>query len=91
MVTTIKVFGALAKKKDMNTIYGLVIDEFEKMLRTYNCQMINVSSSDSAKTLLGRNQVITIVWSGSASQIKSSYNADVNYGLFGIPSSVRLY
>lgn len=90
MVTTITVFGALAKKKDMNTIYGLVIEAFDKKLRAYNCQIINVNSSDSAKTFLGRNQVITIVWSGSTTQIKPSYDACVNYGLFGIPSSVSL-
>jgi len=90
MVTTITVFGALAKKKDMNTIYGLVIEAFEKKLKLYDCQIINVSSSDSAKTFLGRNQVITIVWSGSTKQIKSSYDASVHYGLFGIPTSVTL-
>lgn len=91
MVTTITVFGALAKKKDMNTIYGLVIEAFEAKLRAYNCNMINVSSSDSAKTFLGRNQVITIVWTGSTTQIKSSYNASVHYGLFGIPNRVDFY
>ena len=91
MVTTIKLYGALAKKKDMNTIYALVIEEFEKMLSRNHCQIINVSSSDSTKTLLGRNQVVTVIWSGTSSQIKSSYDVSVHYGLFGIPDSVRLY
>lgn len=90
MVTTIKVCGTLAKKKDMNTIYGLVIEAFEEKLKRYDCQIINVSSSDSVKTLLGRNQVITIVWSGSTTKIKSSYDAGVHYGLFGIPDRVTL-
>lgn len=85
-VTTIKLEGTLASKNNMSDLMAKSIEEFESMLRAENCQVINVNMGKEGRTLLGRQQVVTVVWTGSSTRIKSSYSAWPNYGLFGVSS-----
>lgn len=89
-VTTIKLQGNLASKNNMSDLTAKAIEKFESMLRAENCQVINVNMGEEGRTMLGRQQVITVVWTGFSTKIKSSYTAWPNYGLFGGVSSVTL-
>lgn len=89
-VTTIKLEGTLASKGNMSDLMAKSIEKFESMLRAENCQVINVNMGDEGRTLLGRKQVVTVVWTGSSTNIMSTYTAYPNYGLFGMVSSVDL-
>lgn len=89
-VTTIKLEGTLASKNNMNDMIAKTIEKFEQMLSAERCQIINVNMGDESRGLIGRKQVITIIWSGSSSNIQSTYTAYPNYGLFGVLSSVNL-
>lgn len=91
MVTTLTLQGTLVNtKKEMNALYTKALEKFGEMLRQENCQIINISSSDTTKGLLSKTQIITVVWTGSSARIKSNYSVHPNYGIFGGVSSVTL-
>lgn len=89
-VTTIKLEGTLASRGDMNALFAKTIETFEAMCRASNCQIINVTTGDEARGLLGRKQVVTVIWTGTSNTIKPTYTAYPNYGLFGVVTSVDL-
>lgn len=91
MVTTLKLDAALGSQSELNDLYAKAIEEFERMLRVSNCQIINISSSDSKKGLLSRKQVVTIVWTGTSSTIKSTYTVYPKRGVFGGITGVEFH
>lgn len=88
MVTTIKI--DTVEKGAVPEVYAKSIEEFEKLTREENCQILSVTASEVEHSFAAHKQVITIVWSGNSNRIKSSYRADHRYGLFGSVSWVKL-
>lgn len=83
MVTTLKLDAVLGSQRELDDLYAKAIEEFERMLRASNCQIINISSSNSKKGFLSRKQILTIVWTGTSSTIKSTYTVHAKRGVFG--------
>jgi len=88
MVTTLTLQGtSFDNKNDMNDLYAKALEKFDEMLRQENCQIINISSSDTKKGLISKTQIITVVWTGSSTKIKSNYSVYPERGFFGISSA----
>ncbi|MBR1592303.1 MAG: hypothetical protein IJ666_04755 [Ruminococcus sp.] len=89
MVTTIKI--DTVEKGAVPEVYARAIEEFEKLTREENCQILSVTASEVQHSFAAHKQVITIVWTGTSNKIKSSYRASHGVGLFpGTVSWVEL-
>ncbi len=88
MVTSIKVM--VVERSKLGEAVSQSISKFDEMLREYHCQTVNVTMGPESKVFLGWEQVVTVVWTGRAPLIKSSYNANIDYGIFGGVMGVRL-
>ena len=90
MVTTLILDGM--KQSEMSNLYAMAIEEFERMLRAENCQIVNISSSDTNEGgFFSVKQTVTIVWTGTSNKINSTYVVRPNYGFFGGISSVNFH
>ncbi len=81
MVTSIKV--QVVERSKLGEAVSQSISKFDSMLSSHGCQTVNVTMGPESKVFLGWEQVVTIVWTGNAPMIKSSYNTNVNYGFLG--------
>lgn len=83
MVTTITLEGPLLSKREMEFAYSEALIGFEKLLQKENCQLINISASELRRGAVMRSQVITAIWTGNSSKIRSSYTICPQPGFWG--------